>query len=120
MWRGSPRVSSKRIRRRRRPNVLAAIHAAANIASTPGWGGIGNAGAGSPNELLHWGSFNDGQIDDDPHMTTVEAVRYDFQTAGELVTLRDGEAWRSRRARQRYRRPRPSLTNMPGWRRAWA
>jgi hypothetical protein len=46
-------------------DVLAAIHAAADIASTPGWGGIGNAGAGSPNELLHWGSFNDGQIDDD-------------------------------------------------------
>jgi len=47
-------------------DVLAAIHAAADIASTPGWGGIGNAGAGSPNELLHWGSFNDGQIDGDP------------------------------------------------------
>jgi Subtilase family/Peptidase inhibitor I9 len=46
-------------------DVLAAIHAAADTASTPGWGGIGNAGAGSPNELLHWGSFNDGQIDDD-------------------------------------------------------
>ena len=28
--------------------VLAAIHAAANVASTPGWGGIGSAGAGSP------------------------------------------------------------------------
>jgi subtilase family protein/peptidase inhibitor I9 len=46
-------------------DVLAAIHAAADITSTPGWGGIGNAGTGSPNELLHWGSFNDGQIDDD-------------------------------------------------------
>src|SRR5262245_995901 len=46
-------------------HVLAAIHAAADIASTLGWGGIGNAGAGSPNELLHWGSFHDGQIDDE-------------------------------------------------------
>jgi subtilisin family serine protease len=45
-------------------NVLAAIHAAANVASTPGWGGIGSAGAGSPNELLHWGSGSDGRTDD--------------------------------------------------------
>lgn len=72
--------------------VLAAIHAAANVASTPGWGGIGNAGVGSPNELLHWGSLNNGQTDGDPHLTTVEAVRYDFQAAGEFVALRDGES----------------------------
>jgi subtilisin family serine protease len=72
--------------------VLAAIHAADDVASTPGWGGIGSAGAGSPNELLHWGSLNDGQTDGDPHLTTVEAVRYDFQAAGEFVALRDGES----------------------------
>jgi len=73
-------------------SVLAAIHAAADIASTPGWGGVGSAGTGSPNELLHWGSRNDGQNDGDPHLTTVEGVPYDFQSAGEFVALRDGES----------------------------
>ena len=57
-------------------DVLAAIHAAADIASTPGWGGIGNAGDGSPNELLHWGSFNDGQIDDDPQTPMLYRAKF--------------------------------------------
>jgi hypothetical protein len=57
-------------------DVLAAIHAAADIASTPGWGGIGNAGAGSPNELLHWGSFNDGQLDDDPQTPMLYRAKF--------------------------------------------
>src|SRR5262249_59659706 len=57
-------------------DVLAAIHAAADIASTPGWGGIGNAGAGSPNELLHWGSFNEGQIDDDPQTPILYSAKF--------------------------------------------
>ena len=57
-------------------DVLAAIHAAADIASTSGWGGIGNAGAGSPNELLHWGSFNDGQIDDDPQTPLLYRAKF--------------------------------------------
>jgi Subtilase family/Bacterial Ig-like domain (group 3) len=59
--------------------------------TTPGWAGIlPNPGPGSPNELLHWGSLNDGYDDGDPHITTVDGTRYDFQGAGEFVTLRDG------------------------------
>jgi len=44
------------------------------------------------NELLHWGSLNDGQTGGDPHLTTVEALRYDFQAADELVALRDDKS----------------------------
>jgi opacity protein-like surface antigen len=54
-----------------------------------GWAGVVNPGAGSPNELLHWGSLNDGYNDGDPHIMTVDGVRYDFQGAGEFVSLRD-------------------------------
>lgn len=70
--------------------VLAAIHNAATVTATVGWPGITNPGAGSPNELLHWGSLNDGFNDGDPHITTVDGVHYDFQTAGEFVSLRNG------------------------------
>lgn len=70
--------------------VWAAIHAADDVfPGTMGWAGVGFAGVGSPNELLHWGSLNDGLKDGDPHLTTVEGVHYDFQGAGEFVTLRD-------------------------------
>lgn len=70
--------------------VLAAIHAADNVSpGTPGWGGVGNRGTGSPNELLHYGSLNDGLNDGDPHITTVDGVHYDFQAGGEFVALRE-------------------------------
>lgn len=70
--------------------VLAAIHNADDIfAVTPLWPGIVGLGAGSPNELLHWGSLNDGFKDGDPHLTTVDGTHYDFQGAGEFVSLRD-------------------------------
>ena len=73
-------------------DVWAAIHNADDIFSTTtGWPGIINLGAGSPNELLHWGSLNDGFNDGDPHITTVDGVHYDFQSAGEFVSLRDGD-----------------------------
>lgn len=58
--------------------------------TTAGWAGVINLGAGSPNKLLHWGSLNDGFNDGDPHLTTVDGVHYDFQSAGEFVSLRDG------------------------------
>jgi subtilisin family serine protease len=45
--------------------VWAAIHNANNVTGTAGWAGVVSAGAGSPNELLHWGSFNDGVNDSD-------------------------------------------------------
>lgn len=57
--------------------------------TTPVWAGIINAGAGSPNKLLHWGSLEDGYMDGDPHIKTVNGVNYDFQGAGEYVSLRD-------------------------------
>jgi hypothetical protein len=70
--------------------VLAAIHNAANVTTTVGWPGIVGLLLGDPDELLHWGSLNDGYTDGDPHLTTVEGVHYDFQSAGEFVLLRDG------------------------------
>jgi subtilisin family serine protease len=71
--------------------VWGAIHYADNISTTPNWAGVINPGAGSPNELLHWGSLNNGYDDGDPHITTVDGVHYDFQSAGEFVCLRDGD-----------------------------
>ena len=72
--------------------VWAAIHAVDDIfGTTPGWPGVTGLGAGSPNEILHYGSLNDGLNDGDPHLTTVDGRRYDFQGAGEFVTLRDAD-----------------------------
>ena len=49
--------------------VWNAIHSADNVSTTVingvPWQGIVNAGTGSPNELLHWGSVRDGSIDGD-------------------------------------------------------
>jgi subtilisin family serine protease len=70
--------------------VWSAIHNANNVAATAGWGGVVGAGAGSPNELLHYGSVADGFTDGDPHIRTTDGVRYDFQSAGEFTLLRDG------------------------------
>jgi subtilisin family serine protease len=53
------------------------------------WPGVINPGLGSPNRLLHYGSLNYGFNDGDPHITTVNGLRYDFQTPGEFVALRD-------------------------------
>src|SRR5262249_59607291 len=41
-------------------DVLAAIHAAADIAAASGLGGLGNARARAPNELLHRGPVHQG------------------------------------------------------------
>ena len=75
--------------------VWTAIHAADDVnPGTAGWPGVGNLNTsgqtGSPNELLHWGSLNNGVNDGDPHLVTVDGVHYDFQGAGEYVALRDG------------------------------
>lgn len=69
--------------------VWAAIQTANNTSATAGWGGVINPGVGSPNELLHYGSLNDGVNDGDPHIITVNDVHYDFQHGGEFVALRD-------------------------------
>ena len=58
--------------------------------TTLNWPGVINPGPGTPNKLLHFGSLNDGYDDGDPHFTTVDGVHFDFQSAGEFVTLRDG------------------------------
>jgi subtilisin family serine protease len=72
-------------------DVRDAILAAADVnPGTVGWPGIVDPGDGSPDVLLHWGSRNDGIDDGDPHLTTVDGIRYDFQSAGEFVMLRDG------------------------------
>lgn len=71
--------------------VMSAIHAAANVfGTTLNWAGISNLPANTVNELLHWGSLNDGFNDGDPHLTTVDGIHYDFQSAGEFIALRDG------------------------------
>ncbi|WP_158549220.1 S8 family serine peptidase [Lysobacter silvisoli] len=67
--------------------VWAALHNANNTPATPGWAGVINRGAGSPNEQLHYGSLNDGVDDGDPHITTVNGLHYDFQPGGEFVAL---------------------------------
>jgi subtilisin family serine protease len=69
--------------------VRAALHWANNIFGvTPSWPGVANRGTGSPNELMHYGSLNDGYNDGDPHIRTVNGHYYDFQTGGEFVALR--------------------------------
>jgi len=61
-----------------------------DISTTAGWPGLIGLPFGSPNELLHYGSVADGATDGDPHLTTVEGIHYDFQSAGEFVALREG------------------------------
>lgn len=71
--------------------VRAALHYANNIfggLGAPTWPGVANRGTGSPNELLHYGSLNNGYNDGDPHIQTVNGQYYDFQTGGEFVALR--------------------------------
>jgi len=72
-------------------DVWNAINAASNVfGTTANWAGINNLPANTANKLLHWGSLNDGFNDGDPHITTVDGIHYDFQSAGEFVALRDG------------------------------
>ena len=71
--------------------VRAGLHNANNIfggMGAPTWPGVANRGTGSPNELMHYGSRNDGYDDGDPHIKTVNGLYYDFQTGGEFVALR--------------------------------
>lgn len=70
--------------------VWTAIDSVSNsFPATAGWAGVVNAGVGSPNKLLHYGSLNDGADDGDPHIRTVNGLTYDFQVPGEFVALRD-------------------------------
>lgn len=74
-------------------SVWAAIDYAASIPGQPyGFAGIKNLVPpwAAVNKLLHWGSgSSDGYMDGDPHLQTVDGVRYDFQGAGEFVYLRE-------------------------------
>ena len=58
--------------------------------NTYGWAGVNDPGPNSPNVMLHYGSLADGFNDGEPHLTTMDGVHYDFQSAGEFVALRDG------------------------------
>jgi subtilisin family serine protease len=90
--------------------VWTAIHNANNVATTAGWGGVGSLGAGSPNELLHYGSLADGFTDGDPHIRTTDGVQYDFQSAGEFTLLRDGNGLEIQ-TRQRPVSTQPPIAN---------
>jgi subtilisin family serine protease len=45
--------------------VRTALGRSDNVSNTPGWSGVDNRGPCSPNEMLHWGSRDDG-FNDDP------------------------------------------------------
>jgi len=75
------------------------VHAANNVKDDPvagttilngvEWAGVlPDPGTGSSNEMLHYGSRNNGYNDGDPHITTVNGIHYDFQSGGEFVALR--------------------------------
>lgn len=66
------------------------INLIANKPTTAGWAGIVDRGTGSPDQLLIWKALSDSADDGDPHIRTVDGVRYDFQSAGEFVALREG------------------------------
>lgn len=68
-------------------NVYDPMKAWAGVIAPPGAGS--GPGVGSPNEMLHYGSRNNGIDDGDPHITTVNGIHYDFQDPGEFVALRD-------------------------------
>lgn len=69
--------------------VWTRIAGIANGPATAGWPGVANRGPGSPNRLLVWQALDDARDDGDPHLTTVDGTRYDFQAAGEFVALFD-------------------------------
>jgi len=52
--------------------VWDAIHNSDDVQSTLKWPGIDNAGPCSPNEMLHWGKYNDGFDDADPIVSRKE------------------------------------------------
>ncbi|HEY2321831.1 MAG TPA: S8 family peptidase [Thermoanaerobaculia bacterium] len=53
--------------------VWSGIHSADNVSGTPNWTGISDLGAGSPNELLHWGPQDDGTNDGDSQKVRKQA-----------------------------------------------
>lgn len=64
-----------------------------DVSGTPGWPGMQNLPANTPNELLHYGTNNTispGHDDGDPHMITVDGLHYNYQRPRESVALRDG------------------------------
>lgn len=60
----------------------------------PAWADTSNSTADNPNGTANFDAYTDrvtggaAANEGDPHMTTVDAVHYDFQSAGEFVSLR--------------------------------
>jgi len=63
----------------------------------PIWGDTSNSGGLNPNGTTEFDAYTDritgnpATNEGDPHITTVEGIHYDFQSAGEFVALRDGD-----------------------------
>lgn len=63
----------------------------------PIWGDTSNNGGTNPDGTAEFDAYTDtvsggmAANEGDPHLTTVDGVHYDFQSAGEFVVLRDGD-----------------------------
>lgn len=63
----------------------------------PIWGDTSNSGGLNPNGTSDFDAYTDSVTggtaanEGDPHITTVDGVHYDFQSAGEFVALRDAD-----------------------------
>jgi hypothetical protein len=62
----------------------------------PIWADISNSTGDNPDGTTRWDAYTDrvtggaAANEGDPHITTVDGIHYDFQSAGEFVALRDG------------------------------
>ena len=63
----------------------------------PIWGDTSNSTANNPNGTANFDAYTDrveggnAANEGDPHLTTVNGIHYDFQSAGEFVSLRDSD-----------------------------
>jgi Bacterial Ig-like domain (group 3) len=63
----------------------------------PIWGDTSNSGGLNPNTTTEFDAYTDRVLggaaanEGDPHITTVNGINYDFQSAGEFTVLREGD-----------------------------
>ncbi|MEO8502385.1 MAG: Ig-like domain repeat protein [Acidobacteriota bacterium] len=63
----------------------------------PIWADVSNSTGDNPDGTTRWDAYTDSVTggaaanEGDPHITTVDNINYDFQSAGEFGALRDGE-----------------------------